>query len=679
MTTSVDAPFPGRAPAFVRALPDRVLVRVGVVLAAIGVSSCVVVVPVHAWVAARHDVAGLFWADLTLGGIWPLLGAFVVRGQPRNPVGWLLIVPAAIGPYLLCGLYGSASALDPQGPYPLGSFGAWVGAWGFCVYFFVVPLLLLLFPDGRLPSPRWRPIAWVLVGLATAATVGAMLRPGRIDASEHVDNPLGIAGAEWMRVVLLVGAFGTLLPGAAVGVFASLVRSRRVVGVRRVQLQWLMLGGIGLVSLLSSSLLLPDGALAGDLVFALALACPAAGITIAMLRHRLFDVAFVLNRTIVYAVLSGLTAALYGATVLGIGHMAPGSPGGVLAVAVLALLAASGRGAVQAAVDRWLFGHRHDPYAVLARVGRHVAPASEPVEALQRLVEALARALRLPYVAFHGHDGQVDVVSGEPVAGWRTVPAHALGQSMGELRVGLRRAQERWTPEERAAVEEVATRAATLAYAAGLVADVAESRARIVTAREEERRRIRADLHDGVGPVLAGTAHQLDALARRLAARGDGDLADRASAVRDRLRQAVTDVRGVVHGLRPPILDQLGLAGALRDLVAGYETPHCVVSLGNGLGGLSAAVEVAAYTIAAEAVSNAVRHSAAGELRLGAGVRADGMLVVEIRDNGCGLPARPHAGVGLGSMGERAVEVGGRLYVRPADGGGTVVRAELPA
>ena len=675
VTTSVDAPFPGRAPAFVRALSDRALVRVGAVLAAIGVASCVAVVPAHAWVKAHHDVDRLYLADLALGAIWPLLGAFVVRGQPRNPVGWLLIVPATIGPYLLCALYGAASAMDPEGPYPLGTFGAWVGSWGFCVYFFVVPLLLLLFPDGRLPSPGWRPVAWGVLGLAMATLVAAMLRPGRIDVSEHVDNPLGIASAEWLRVVLLVGAFGTLLPGATIGVFASLVRSRRVVGVRRVQLQWLMLGGIGLVSLLSVSLMLRDTTLS-DAVFGVALACPAFGIAIAMLRHRLFDVAFVINRTIVYAVLSALTAALYGATVLGIGHMAPGSPGGVLAVAGVALLAASGRGAVQAAVDRWLFGHRHDPYAVLARVGRHVAPASEPVDALQRLVEALARALRLPYVAFHGH---VSAVSGEPVAGWRSVPAHALGQSMGELRVGLRRAHERWTPEEQAAVEEVATRAATLAYAAGLVADVAESRARIVTAREEERRRIRADLHDGVGPVLAGTAHQLDSLARKLAARGDGDLADRASAVRDRLRQAVTDVRGVVHGLRPPILDQLGLAGAMRDLVAGYETPHCAVSLGEGLDRLSAAVEVAAYTIAAEAVSNAIRHSAAGELRLGAGVRADGTLVVEIRDNGCGLPARPHAGVGLGSMGERAVEVGGRLYVRPAEGGGTVVRAELPA
>nr|WP_245599102.1 histidine kinase [Embleya scabrispora] len=676
MTTTSEVAFLGHAPAWVRNLPDRTLVRIACALAGIAVACCAAVPPTHAWVSARADVTPLYWSDLVLGAVWPVLGAFVVRGRPRNPVGWLLVAPVTIGPYLLLALYGAASALGAVDPLPGARAAAWVGSWGFCLYFFVVPLLLLLFPDGRLPSTRWRPIAYTLVTIATVTMLAAMVRPGRLDVSDHVDNPLGIPGGEWIRYVVLVGAFTTLLPGTVVGACAVLVRSRRVVGVRRTQLQWLLLGSVVLAAGLCLAPLTVHDSVLSDVVMGVALSAPALGIAIAMLRHRMFDVEFVLNRTIVYVVLSALTAGLYAAIVLGIGSVAPGSPTGVLAVAVLALVAASGRGAVQAAVDHWLFGHRHDPYAVVARVGRHVAPASEPAEALQRLVDALARALRLPYVAFHG---DVSASAGAPVAGWRTVPAYALGQRLGELRVGLRRPDERWTPEEQSAVEEVAARAATLAYAAGLVADVADSRARIVTAREEERRRIRADLHDGVGPVLAGTAHQLDALARRLAARGDEDLAERARAVRDRLRQAVADVRNVVHGLRPPILDQLGLAGALRDLVAGYETPHCAASIGSGLEGLPAAVEVAAYAIAAEAISNAIRHSAAGELRLGAGIRPDGTLVVEIRDNGCGVPARPHAGVGLRSMGERAVEVGGRLDIRPAKGGGTIVRAELPA
>jgi signal transduction histidine kinase len=245
---------------------------------------------------------------------------------------------------------------------------------------------------------------------------------------------------------------------------------------------------------------------------------------------------------------------------------------------------------------------------------------------------------------------------------------------MGTLEVGLRSADERWTAEETAAIDEVAARAGTLAYAARLVGDVAQSRRRIVTAREEERRRISADLHDGVAPALAGTALQLDSLARRLA--DDRDLARRAEGLRDRLRETVRELRTLVHGLRPPAVDQLGLAGALRQLVAGHESPTCVADIGE-LGQPEAAVEVAAYAIASEAFSNALRHGSATRITVSAQA-ADGALVVSVSDNGVGLPGRPRAGVGLTSMNERAVEVGGRLELLETPGGGTTVRAALP-
>ena len=292
---------------------------------------------------------------------------------------------------------------------------------------------------------------------------------------------------------------------------------------------------------------------------------------------------------------------------------------------------------------------------------------------MQRLVDALRDALRLPYVAF---DGALTVTSGEAVAQWHTEPVFALGQQVGELHVGFRKVGERFSTDEKAAIAEVGSRAATLAYAASLVDDVAQSRARIVLAREEERRRLRADLHDGVGPALAGTAHQMDALARRMSS-GPSDLHDRAVEIRERLREVVGDVRAVTHGLRPPVLDHVGLAGALRRLVDGFDVPECTASIDDAWGDLPAAVEVAAYAIASEAVSNAVRHSAAGRIHLDARVEA-GTLVVSVSDNGRGIPSRSHGGLGLMSMGERAVEVGGRLDVNGRPGGGTIVRALLP-
>jgi signal transduction histidine kinase len=439
---------------------------------------------------------------------------------------------------------------------------------------------------------------------------------------------------------------------------------RRARDVERTQLQWLLLGGLPV--LLAAAPFLEVGLAIGLTSFPL-------GIGVAMLRHGLFDVELTLNRTVV---LGGLTAAVVVAYVLVVyvaDAFAPGSRWGVLLVAVAALLAAGARDRVQELVDRWLFGHRHNPYAVVAQVGRGVAAASQPVEALQRLVEELRVALRLPYAAFAG--GGIAVSDGAPTHGSRVVEVTALGEAVGELHVGLRSAGERWTPQQEEAVSEVAHRAGTLAYAARLVTDIAVSRGRIVAAREEERRRLRADLHDGVAPALAGTALQLESLARRLEQQ-DPALAARALELRDGLRAGVGELRAVVHGLRPPILDQRGLAGALRQLVAGHESPACTARV-ELVGAPHAAVEVAAYAIAAEAFGNALRHSVASRIEVRACETPDD-LVVEVVDNGVGMPARPRHGVGMVSMRERAAEVGGRLDVEPTPGGGTTVRATLP-
>jgi signal transduction histidine kinase len=196
-----------------------------------------------------------------------------------------------------------------------------------------------------------------------------------------------------------------------------------------------------------------------------------------------------------------------------------------------------------------------------------------------------------------------------------------------------------------------------------------------VAAREEERRRLRKDLHDGVAPAMAGTALQLDSLARRLRPR-DPALAERAETLRDGLRAGVGELRAVVHNLRPPVLDQLGLAGAVKQLVAGHEQPVTRVQVAE-FAAPTAAVEVAAYAIAAEAFANALRHSVASRVDVSLAQEGDD-LVVRVSDNGVGMPARVKEGVGVRSMRERAAEVGGRLALEPTPGGGTTVCARLP-
>lgn len=640
---------------------DQHLVLLAGVIAVVAVVSCAVTPAVKAAIGDRaSDDVGLL-SDLVLGSVWPVVGTLVVRAQPRNPVGWLMLVPALIGPYELLALYAGWQG----GTGLFGGFAAWVAIWGFAPYFFTLPVLPHVFPDGHPISPRWRRALVAVLVVASVTTVARMFAPTTADIAPDVENPLALPGGGWLNYVTLIGALSIFLVGIPLAVASLWVRMRRAEGVERIQLQWLVLGGVILA--VGGLPILP-----GEWGLSVGLLGLPVAIGIAMLRHGLFDVALTLNRALVFGLLTGLVVAAYALAIYGIQAVAPGSRWGFLLVAAAALLAAAARDRVQALVDRLLYGHRHNPYAVITRVGRRVAAASEPVEALARLVDGLRDALRLPYVGFTG-DG-INVADGSPTHGVRVVPVEALGEPMGTLQVGLRAHDERWTAEETAAVEEVAARAGTLAYAARLVDDVAQSRRRIVTAREEERRRISADLHDGVAPALAGSALQLDSLARRLAQ--DPELADRAEDLRDRLRGTVTQLRALVHGLRPPVLDQLGLAGALRQLVSGHETPVCTAEIGD-LDTPSAAVEVAAYAIASEAFGNALRHSAASRITLTAAA-ADGNLVLALSDNGIGLPGRPRAGVGMVSMRERAVEVGGRLDLLETPGGGTTVHAVLP-
>ena len=643
---------------------DRQLAVLAAALACVSVACCAasLVLAQSAGSEADPDSSP---ADLVLGTVWPVVGALVVRARPRNPVGWVMLTTALLGPYLLA----AAHAAETGGVGALGAFAAWVSIWGFAPYFFTVPVLLHIFPDGHPISPRWRHVLAAVVAVAIVTTVARMFAPVTADLAPEVENPLGVAGADWLNALTGAGALSLFWVGLPLAVLSLALRMRRAGEVERVQLQWLLLGGIVLVV----GVLLPLDVGGAGWGLAIGLFGLPIGIGVGMLRHGLFDIELTLNRTVVFGVLTAFVVAVYALVVYGAQAMAPGSRWGVVLVGAAALGAAAARDRVQELVDRTLFGHRHNAYAVVARVGRDVAAASQPIEALQRLVDGLREALRLPYAAFTG--GEVSVASGKPTHGSRVVTVTALGESVGELHVGLRAPHERWTPAQEAAVEEVAARAGTLAYAAALVTDIALSRGRIVAAREEERRRLRADLHDGVAPALAGTALQLESLAGKLQAT-DPVLARRALDLRDGLRAGVGELRAVVHGLRPPVLDQLGLAGALRGLVAGHDNALCSGRI-DLVRKPHAAVEVAAYAIAAEALGNALRHSVASRIVLTA-TDGEDELVIQVCDNGVGMPGRPRAGVGMTSMRERAAEVGGRLDVESTPGGGTTVRATLP-
>jgi signal transduction histidine kinase len=272
------------------------------------------------------------------------------------------------------------------------------------------------------------------------------------------------------------------------------------------------------------------------------------------------------------------------------------------------------------------------------------------------------------------------VATGRTVAGTRDLPVVVEGHRVALLRIGLRHRTERLRTEEQSVLADVSRRIGALVQAAGLIQDLQRSRESLVSAREEERRRLRHDLHDGLGPQLAGMALQLDSLIGQL---DDQCAAERARVLRDGMRQAVAEVRRVVDNLRPPAIDELGLLEALRQHLTVYvlapagETGISVGVAADGpLPALPAAVEVAAYRISAEAVANAVRHGRATFCTVGLSASPDG-LAVAITDNGTGIDPSAVPGVGLQSMRDRAGELGGKLTVDTGPAG-TTIRGWLP-
>jgi signal transduction histidine kinase len=408
-----------------------------------------------------------------------------------------------------------------------------------------------------------------------------------------------------------------------------------------------------------------------------------AGLAVAALRYRLYDLDLLVNRTVVAGALVGLAALAYVALVAWVGSLV-GTSGGVtpfVAALVVALAFNPARVRVQRGVDRLFFGRRGDPLALLHHLDRTLRDAGSPHAALRDAAGVLRSGLRLPGAAV-----VVTLPSGDEVrAEDGVVPgaAHALpldlhGEQVGTLLVAPRRPGEPVRGTDLRVLSSLAGPLASAAYALRLAGDLEDSRRRLLEAREEERRRLRRDLHDGLGPQLAGVVMGLDVVGSALA-RGDTTrAAELARTTSDQAREAVEDVRRLAHGLRPPVLDDLGLVGALRSTgpAAAPGGPSVHVLADGTLSDLPAAVEVAAYRIAQEGVTNAVRHGRAGRVEVRLRSREDA-LTVEVDDDGTGLADDARPGVGLASMRERAAEVGGWCTVA-AHPGGTLVTAHLP-
>lgn len=640
----------------------------GVVLAELLTSA------VAAWAAGwtfAEMVDAFVVTNVAIGLSCGVAGLLIAWQRPRNPVGWLLLAAGACqsGTAAFAPLLDVAAQAGWSAPVLRAFATVTAYAWPWSIATFL-PLALLMFPDGLLPGRCWRAAAGLAVIL------------GPLFALEVGSDPAGIptaAGAVQAWPVLEGHAHLAPLWTAAelinitvylLAVSGLVLRYRRGDEQRRRQLLWLVLALI-----VVTVMLVPWGLFtAGPILQLLAVALVPGAMTIAVLRHQLFDIRLVLSRTVLYVLLTGAVVLAYlGLVALAGQVLSPGSGVGdsVLATLVIAVGFNPVRVRLQRVVDRALYGDRSDPVRALSRMGESLRSGGDDQG---EVLAAVCEALRLPYAALR-REGTERARHGEPPDSQEVVPLTYQGERVGELAVGARPGQRGLDRADRAALEMLAAPLAVAVHATALSETVQRSREQIVAAREEERRRLRRDLHDGLGPVLTGISFQADA-AGNVMASDPASAAELLVSLRAAATEAIADVRRLVHDLRPPALDELGLIEALRRHaeLLGAGAPTVAVHAPAVLPRLSAAVEVAAYRIAVEALTNAVRHSGGGRVDLR--IEVDGALEVSVDDDGTtGSGWTP--GVGLTSMRERASELGGTVLAGPNPGGGRVA-ARLP-
>jgi signal transduction histidine kinase len=618
------------------------------------------------------DLTSWWYGNALLAVCLTAPGALVAQRRPGNPVGWLMCA-AGLGE----GLCGAGReylvfGLDHRAPGSL--WGGWLLDSLYQVSIASLPLVLLLFPDGRLLGRRWRPVAalavvglclWLFGYLFLGDVAEVHGRPVANPASGVLPQALARACGDAGLPLIVLSLFA--------GAVALVLRYRRAEDAMRQQIKWVAWAG-SLCALEIVSEILPINPYA-NVTGSVASGLFAVAVAVAILRYRLLDIDVVIARTLVFAALTAAVVGAYLVVVLGLGALL-GQSGQIglplLATALVAVLFAPARQRVQLRVDRLVYGERSNPYEAVTRLGRSGTGGD-----LGLIVETLAQTLKLPYAALLAPDGSTLAEAGAPAGPLRGHPLRYEGEQIGELRVSARSPRDRFRPDELRLLDDLALQAATAVHAVALTLDLQRSRHRLVTAKEEERRRLRRDLHDGLGPRLAALGLKLDAAGLMAASRPEQVPAVIAE-VKDDIRTTLDEIRRLVRGLRPPSLDQLGLVGALREWAAQLEGGGVSFAIEGPDADpvLPAAVEVAAYWIATEAMTNVVRHARAR--RCTVRVCAERELVVEVRDDGAGLPAEPRAGVGTTSMAERAGELGGTCTIAGAPGDGTRVVARLP-
>jgi signal transduction histidine kinase len=539
--------------------------------------------------------------------------------------------------------------------------------------------LFTLFPDGQF-MPSWT--RWLILPSLSIVPVSYFLEASSFAV---IFEPIFWVGAGI--------AIGTL----ALTMYAQIYRFRNVSDhTERQQTKWVIYGigmwflvmAIGSVPYAQVQLLPPGSSipwwqLLNELVYIISFSFLPISLTIAVLRYRLFDIDLIINRTLVYGALTIATMGIYIFIVGYLGSLFQAinqTAFAFLATGLVAVIFQPLRERLQGVVNRLMYGERDDPLAVLSSLSKRLEADSEPEAILPSIVETVGHTLKLPYVAievFNGKTSQIVAAYGEFQDTSERLPLIHQAERVGHMIFAHRSRNEGFSEAESKLLRNIARQTGAAVHAAKLTSDLRRSRQQLITTREEERRRLRRDLHDGLGPTLATLSLNIDTARNLLIS--NPTAADRLLVdTKEQIQDTLGDIRRLVYNLRPPTLDELGLVKAVQAYVdqQNLDGLRFVIEDQGTKPPLPAAVEVAAYRIALEGIINIIRHAQASkaEVRFYIETRS---LFVEITDNGIGFPDPIPIGVGIRSMRERAEELSGRLELIPQETGSRV-RASLP-
>ena len=623
----------------------------------------------------------------------PILGIVIASRRPENLIGWLLLFAGIV---LGLGGFARAYALhtiiaDP-GSLPGGLLAGWIPNAIWPIPVGLLPFLFLLFPDGQLPSQRWRPVRWfarVVLALILLTTI--------VFATSLWNTPFDLADRARSITSFALTVFIVVLIGLPIAIFLSfaslVVRYRGSVGEERLQLKWFVSAALVVAVTFSATIITSSPA--AQTAFDAALLLLYAAIGVAILKHRLYDIDVILNKALVYGLLAGFITVVYVAVVVVIGTVVGATYLlAMVATAVIAIMFQPVRERAKRTANRLVYGERATPYEVLSGFSEHVGETYGGEDILPRMARLVAEGtgatdatvwLRVgpqwrpaaswpvppePWAPVASAGNRLPAFPGVDAA----IPVHHGNELLGALTV-TKPPKEALRPEEEKLLSDLAAQAGLVMQNFRLIEDLRSSRQRLVAAHDEERRRLERDLHDGAQQQLVALAVKVR-MADRLVGTDAGKEHQALQDILNDAQAALENLRDLARGIYPPLLADRGLPEAIAAQAAKAPIPVTVDA--DGVGRYSPEVEAAVYFSVLEAMQNVGKYANASEAIVSLRIQ-EGDLSFSVEDDGGGFrtDATPY-GMGLQNMADRLAAIGGALDVNSQPGRGTKVSGRIP-